>query len=181
MKSPQMDSFILPIGEQVQLRTIYHSAGPAGMKLIVDGERVNTRSLPPWSSEAVLPISPDEPGDYTVQLIVEAASLSEIRKIREGKQPEERVVASASWQITVVKKDELSQSDIDEFKRRVADATVVYTLFSIAYKVYSNWRTLADRISDALNTDNPEEGPQSTIADFTESDSSDENEDEDKE
>ena len=91
MKSPQMDSFVLPLGEEVELRTLYHSAGPAGMRLLVDGENMHASSLPPWSSEAVLPISPEEPGDYTVELIVQAASQPELRKIREGKQPEETV------------------------------------------------------------------------------------------
>lgn len=71
----------------------------------------------------------------------------------------------------------MSQSDINEFKQRVADATVVYTLFSIAYKIYSNWRALVDRISDVLNSEGPEpeEEPQSTIHD-SESESEDDEE-----
>lgn len=175
MKSPEMDSFILPLGESVDLKTIYHSAGPAGMRLMVDGEQAFTTSLSPSSSEAVFPFSPNESGDYSVQLIVEAASLAELRKIRKGKQPEDRVVASASWNITVAEKDNLNQTDIEEFKQHVADATLVYTLISIAHKFYSKWRMLAEAGLALLRSNElqSEENPQSTIDDFHNSESDD--------
>ena len=178
MKSPEMDAFILPLGEEVDLKTTYHSAGPAGMRMIVDGEQALATSLSPASSEAVIPFSPDEPGDYSVQLIVEAASLAELGKLREGKQPEDRVVASASWDITVAEKDELNQTDIEKFKQNIADATLVYSLFSIAYKVYSKWRMLAEMVLALLKSDEPlpEEVPQSTIDDFRDSEPDDDEE-----
>lgn len=178
MKSPEMDAFILPLGEEVELKTTYHSAGPAGMRVMVDGELAFTNSLSPASSEAVIPFSPDESGDYSVQLIVEAAPLAELRKLKEGKQPEDRVVASASWGITVAEKDELNQTDIEEFKQHIADATLVYTLFSIAYNVYSKWRMLAEMVLALLRSDESqsEEDRQSAIDDFydTESDNDEE-------
>lgn len=166
-----MDSFVLPYGENVDLKTVYHSAGPAGMRLMVNGERVAATSLSPASSEAVFSFSPDELGDYSVKLIVEAASLSELRKISQGEQPEDEIVASASWDIAVVEKDQLSQSEFKEFKQRVADATLVYTLFNIVYKVYSKWRMLTKLILALLKSEQPqsEEDPQSTIDDFQDS------------
>lgn len=142
---------------------------------MVNGDQVAATSLSPASSEAVFPFSPDEPGDYSVKLIVEAASLSELRKISQGKQPEDEIVASASWDIAVVEKDQLSQSEFEEFKQRVADATLVYTLLSIVYKVYSKWRMLAEMILALLKSEESQsqEDPQSTIDDFRDSDSED--------
>lgn len=178
MKSPGMDAFILPLGEEVDLKTTYHSAGPAGMRVMVDGEQTLSNSLSPASSEASIPFSPDEPGDYSVQLIVEAASLAELGKVSEGKQPEDRVVASASWDITVVRKNELSQTDIEKVKQHLANATLVYTLFSIAFKIYSKWRMLAEMVLALLKADEPqhEESPQSTIDDFSDSEPEDDEE-----
>ena len=175
MKSPEIDSFILPLGESVDLKTTYHSVGPAGMRLIVNGENAFTTSLPPTSSEAEFPFSPDEPGDYSVQLVVEAAPLAELNKLGDGKRPEEEVVARASWDITVAEKDKLSQTDIEEFKQFISDVTVVYTLVSISYKFYSRWRTLAEMVLSVRQSgsDSSEQTPQSTIDDFQEMESED--------
>ena len=178
MKSPEMDAFVLPLGDEVELKTTYHSAGPAGMRLIVDGEQVFTNSLSPASSEAVFPFNPDEPGDYSVELIVDAASLGELGKIKEGKQPEDKVVSNASWNITVVEKDELSQTDFEDFRQPIADGALVYSVFSFAYNVYSNWRMLVEMGLALLRPDEPQsdENPQSTIDDFGDSGQDDDEE-----
>lgn len=146
LKRPQSDSFIMPLRETVELETKYHSSGPAVVKLKVNGDLEHADSLPPSHTAATIDFSPVGPGEYSVQLVVEATPKDELQKLRQGKisRPENEEVANESWNITVAERNALTRANVEEFKYGVADDGLIYTIGDICFSVYTNWRMIIE-------------------------------------
>lgn len=173
LKRPSTTSFAMPARANVELKTKYHSSGPADVKLSVNGDLEHVSSLPPSCAEATIEFSPEGPGEYPVELVVEVTPKTELQKLNRGtiNQPEKREVEAASWNITVAEEDDLGETAVAAYNHTVSDGGLLYTIADICFRVYTNWRMIIEDLILLMRGTGTEtsEKTQGTTGDFQDS------------
>jgi hypothetical protein len=166
-KSPNIDSFVITKNSPVELGVEFSVKGPVGAKVLLDGDLDFSTSLHPSETEFSVTVPFEEVGDHQIQIKVEGAAPGELQKLKKGSTDpvEEVTVADATWSVTVVGDEEISQFDSEQF---VSFAKNLIALISGGRMAKGALQYLYERY-DELPQETQEEV--TTLSDFTDDES----------
>lgn len=136
-------------GESIDFSVEFDGPGPKGVQVFADGERGLTDEVHPAETEWTLEPTFEEPGEFSLQIVVEGPDDGEMWKLtsRDGdlmQSIEEVERANATWDVVVADPDELYESDYERVKGLITDALALYAIGELSFKSVVRLRKVLD-------------------------------------
>lgn len=109
----------------------------------MNGELDGTTSLHPSKTDITIEFPSENPGQYSIELVIEGAAPGELQKLMKGEiaQPAEEIRAHAKWDITVATVDNLYQTDAEKLAQVGKDVLALYSAGVLGFKACKTlWR-----------------------------------------